>query len=69
MEKWLINMVFVGMDYGTTGVSFSILANKPAHFKIGREELSKGDVSALDELNNRINLDSIDSNGYYLCDG
>jgi putative methanogenesis marker protein 12 len=53
-------MVFVGMDHGTTGVSFSILTNKPVHFKIGREELSKGDVSALEELNKRINLDSID---------
>ena len=53
-------MVFVGMDHGTTGVSFSILANKPTHFKIGREELSKGDVSALDELNKRVDLNSID---------
>ena len=47
-------MVFVGMDHGTTGVSFSILKNKPAHFKIGREELSKGDISALEELNKRV---------------
>jgi len=53
-------MVFVGMDHGTTGVSFSILNNKPAHFKIGREELSKGDISALEELNKRVDLNSID---------
>ena len=53
-------MVFVGMDHGTTGVSFSILTNKPVHFKIGREELSKGDISALEELGKRIDLDSIE---------
>ena len=47
-------MVFVGMDHGTTGVSFTILSDNPVHFKIGREELSKGDVSALEELNKRI---------------
>jgi putative methanogenesis marker protein 12 len=59
-RNWCINMVFVGMDHGTTGVSFSILTNKPAHFKIGREELSKGDVSAIGELSKRVDLDSID---------
>ena len=53
-------MVFVGMDHGTTGVSFTILAKEPIHFKIGRDELSKGSISALEELNKRVNLKSID---------
>lgn len=53
-------MVFVGMDHGTTGVSFSILGKKPVHFKIGREELSNGSISALDELGKRVDLKSID---------
>ena len=53
-------MVFVGMDHGTTGVSFTILSDKTVHFKIGREELSNGDVSAIEMLNERINLKSID---------
>ncbi len=60
-------MVFVGMDHGTTGVSFTILSstvkedgNSAEHFKIGREEISSGKVSAMDELSHRIDLDSID---------
>ena len=48
------------MDHGTTGVSFSILTNKPTHFKIGREELSKGNASAIEELGKRVDLKSID---------
>lgn len=52
-------MVFVGMDHGTTGVSFTILDDNPVHFKIGRDELSSGDVSAIDELSQRIELESI----------
>ena len=52
-------MVFVGMDHGTTGVSFSILKREPIHFKIGRDELSRGEVSAIKELSNRIDLDLI----------
>jgi putative methanogenesis marker protein 12 len=52
-------MVFVGMDHGTTGVSFSILEDNPIHFKIGRDELSRGEVSAINELSNRVELDSI----------
>jgi putative methanogenesis marker protein 12 len=65
------NLVFVGMDHGTTGVSFTILhssdkedekeAEKQAeHFKIDREELSSGEVSALEELSKRVDLDRID---------
>ena len=60
-------MVFVGMDHGTTGVSFTILSStmkedegSAEHFKIGREEISSGKVSAMDELSHRIDLDSID---------
>ena len=53
-------MVFVGMDHGTTGVSFTVLGEKPIHFKIGREELSAGKVSALEELSKRVDLGSID---------
>jgi putative methanogenesis marker protein 12 len=53
-------MVFVGMDHGTTGVSFTILSEEPVHFKIGRDELSKGLVSALEELKKRVNINSID---------
>lgn len=53
-------MVFVGMDHGTTGVSFTILGNEMVHFKIGREELSRGKVSALEELKHRVNLDDIE---------
>jgi len=53
-------MVFIGMDHGTTGVSFTILDDKPVHFKIGREELSKGTKSAIQQLNKRVDLKSID---------
>lgn len=60
-------MVFVGMDHGTTGVSFTILSssqkedeNSSEHFKISREELSRGKVSAIQELSKRVDLDSID---------
>lgn len=53
-------MVFVGMDHGTTGVSFTILNDQPVHFKIGRDKLSNGEVSALAELKKRIDIDSID---------
>lgn len=53
-------MVFVGMDHGTTGVSFTVLGEEPIHFKIGREELSAGKISALEELSKRVGLGSID---------
>lgn len=52
-------MAFVGMDHGTTGVSFSILDDDVTHFKIGREETSAGTVSAVEELSKRVNLDEI----------
>ena len=52
-------MVFVGMDHGTTGVSFTILEDNITHFKIGRDELSSGEVSALAELSQRIETEKI----------
>lgn len=55
----MAKMVFVGMDHGTTGVSFTVLQDKILHFKIGRDELSTGDVSALEELSHRVELNSI----------
>lgn len=60
-------MVFVGMDHGTTGVSFTILpsSNKEdekiaRHLKINREDLAEGKVSAMEELSKKVDLDSID---------
>ncbi|MEN6330002.1 MAG: methanogenesis marker 12 protein [Methanobacteriaceae archaeon] len=53
-------MVFVGMDHGTTGVSFTILYDKPVHFKIDRNKLSRGEVSAMSELFKRIDPDEIE---------
>jgi len=47
------------MDHGTTGVSFTILGDEQVHFKIGREELSAGIISAMDELSSRIHPDDI----------
>lgn len=52
-------MVFVGMDHGTTGVSFTILQEEPVHFKIAREKISAGKVSALEELSKRVDTGSI----------
>ncbi len=52
-------MVFVGMDHGTTGISFTILSEEIVHFKIGREELSTQKVSTLEELSKRVNTDDI----------
>lgn len=53
-------MVFVGMDHGTTGVSFSILDNETSFFKISREDCSSRKASAVKELSKRVDLDSID---------
>ena len=53
-------MVFVGMDHGTTGISFTILSEEMVHFKIGREELSTKKVSAIDELSKRVNISDIE---------
>jgi len=56
------------MDHGTTGVSFTILSSSikkedessSENFKLGREDISSGKVSALQELSQRVDLDSID---------
>ena len=55
-------MVFIGMDHGTTGISFSIMSddgNVLDVFKIGREESKKGLVSAADELKKRVNFSDV----------
>ena len=56
-------MVFIGMDHGTTGISFCIMSDDGEVvdvFKIGREESKQGKVSAIEELSKRIDLESID---------
>ena len=55
-------MVFIGMDHGTTGISFCIMndeGNVEDIFKIGREESKRGEVSAIDEISKRCNLEDI----------
>ena len=55
-------MVFIGMDHGTTGISFCIMSDDGDIidiFKIGREESKKGLVSASEELTKRIDLNSV----------
>ena len=55
-------MVFIGMDHGTTGISFCIMSddgNVLDVFKIGREESKKGLVSASEELKKRVDIDSV----------
>ena len=55
-------MVFIGMDHGTTGISFCIMSdegNVVDVFKIGREESKNGLVSATDELAKRVDFDSV----------
>ena len=56
-------MVFVGIDHGTTGISFCIMDKNEKIldiFKIGREETKNGEVSSVEELKKRINLEDID---------
>ncbi len=56
-------MVFIGMDHGTTGVSFCIMSGGGEVldvFKIGREETKQGKLSAIEELSKRIDLNSVD---------
>lgn len=56
-------MVFVGMDHGTTGISFAIindLGEVLDVFKISREDSKSGKVSALNELSLRYDLKDID---------
>lgn len=55
-------MVFVGMDHGTTGISFAIIDNEKVLdvFKISREDSKAGRVSAIEELSKRVDLSGID---------
>ena len=55
-------MVFIGMDHGTTGISFCIMSDEGDIvdiFKIGREESKKGLVSATEELEKRTDFDDV----------
>lgn len=55
-------MVFVGMDHGTTGITFGIMSDNGESiesFKIDREDTKVGKVLAIDELSKRVNLDEI----------
>ena len=55
-------MVFIGMDHGTTGISFCLMSQDGEVidiFKIDREDSKSGRVSALDELSKRIDLNSV----------
>lgn len=54
--------MFIGMDHGTTGISFCITSDNGEVldvFKIGREESKQGKVSAVEELSKRIDLDDV----------
>lgn len=56
-------MVFIGMDHGTTGISFAILDSDGEVlevFKISREDSKAGRVSAIEEISKRVNLDDIE---------
>ncbi|MDR0910973.1 MAG: methanogenesis marker 12 protein [Methanobrevibacter sp.] len=55
-------MVFLGMDHGTTGISFGIIDDdgKPiCSFKIDREDSKTGKVRAIDEIKKRVDLSQI----------
>lgn len=55
-------MAFIGMDHGTTGISFCIMDDNEEIidiFKIGREQSKKGEVSPVEELSKRVDLDSV----------
>ena len=55
-------MAFIGMDHGTTGISFCIMSDDgdvEDIFKIGREESKKGLVSAAEELSKRVDFEDV----------
>ena len=55
-------MVFIGMDHGTTGISFCIMSHDGDIidiFKIDREDSKSGRVSAIEELAKRIDLKTV----------
>ena len=55
-------MVYVGMDHGTTGISFAIMDDRQVLdvFKISREDSKAGKVSAIEELSKRVDLEDIE---------
>lgn len=66
--------MFIGMDHGTTGISFCIMSDGGEVldvFKIDREESKQGTVSALEELSKRVDLDTVNlmSVTYAMGDG
>ena len=55
-------MVFIGMDHGTTGISFCLMDDDGDIidiFKIDREDSKRGKVSAVEELSKRCDFDSV----------
>lgn len=55
-------MVFIGMDHGTTGISFCLMSHDGDIidiFKIDREDSKSGRVSAIEELAKRIDLKTV----------
>ena len=55
-------MVFIGMDHGTSGISFCLMSDDGdviEVFKIGREESKQGLVSAKKEILKRVDTDSV----------
>ena len=55
-------MVFIGMDHGTTGISFCLMSDDGEVievFKIGREESKQGLVSAKEEILKRVDISSV----------
>jgi putative methanogenesis marker protein 12 len=55
-------MAFIGMDHGTTGISFCIMDDDAEIidiFKIDREDSKSGKVSAVEELSKRCDLESV----------
>ena len=55
-------MTFIGMDHGTTGISFCIMSDEGdviEVFKIGREESKKGLVNVTEELTKRTDLSDV----------
>ena len=58
----MVIVVFIGMDHGTTGISFCIMSDDGdvvEVFKIGREESKKGLVSATEELKKRVDFEDV----------
>ncbi|MGN0092911.1 MAG: methanogenesis marker 12 protein [Methanobrevibacter sp.] len=55
-------MVFIGMDHGTTGITFALLdddSNVLDVFELSREDTKAGRVSAIEEISKRCSLDDI----------